>query len=308
MSAVAVLGVGRIGTALLARLVAAGHALTAFDVRPDRRSVVEGLGARWTPNVAEAVSIADFVFTVLPGSAELEHLALTSDGLLPYMQPGAVWIDLTSTSHEVSRRCAERATEYGIPSLGTPVGGGVDAVSKGEATLYAGGDSAVLHTAMPLLRAFARTVHHAGGHGSGHLAKLLINLLWFGQAGLVTEALLLAQRLNLAPERLQTMLHRSAADSSFIARDLPRLLAGDYLTDFGIDRCVEELEILEQAAAAVNTPHDLVSAVADLNRAALARFGSVDGELLAAAWLEEQAGTSLTNNSTPIFGDGHEIT
>ena len=295
MAAVAVIGVGRIGTALVPRLLGAGHDVTAYDVRPERRDAVEQLGARWAPDLAAAVSSAEVVFTALTGSAELEQLAVSSDDLLPRLRPAAVWVDLTSSSHEVSLRSAQRAAEHGVSYLGAPLGGGVDAVSAGSAVLYVGGDAAVLHTADPILRAFAGTVHHTGGPGSGHLAKLLINLLWFGQVGLVTEALLLAQRLGLAPGRLETLLHGSAADSAFVSRHLPRLLAGDYLADFGLDRCVEELDGVEHAAARVDLPHDLTTAVADLYRAALERFGAVDGELLAAAWLEERAGTRLAD-------------
>jgi 3-hydroxyisobutyrate dehydrogenase len=33
-------------------------------------------------------------------------------------------------------------------------------------------------------------ITHVGGHGTGYLTKLLVNLLWFGQAIATAEALL----------------------------------------------------------------------------------------------------------------------
>ena len=294
MATIAVIGVGRIGSALLPRLVAGGHAVTAVDIDPDRRSTVEQAGARWVTDVSDAVSSVDVVFTVLPGSPEIADLALMSDRFVPQMRQGATWIDLTSTSYPISVRCAERAAEHAVAHIGAPIGGGPQAVADGTATVFAGGREADVDSAMPLLATFATTVHRAGGPGHGNLAKLLVNLLWFGQVGLVTESLLLAQRMGLPPTLLQSMLADSAADSAFIQHHLPRLLAGDYLAKFGLDRCVEELEAVESTAAQAETPHDLISAVTALHRAALARYGAVDGEMLAAAWLEEQAGMRLS--------------
>nr|CEL18098.1 3-hydroxyisobutyrate dehydrogenase [Kibdelosporangium sp. MJ126-NF4]CTQ90673.1 3-hydroxyisobutyrate dehydrogenase(EC:1.1.1.31) [Kibdelosporangium sp. MJ126-NF4] len=156
-----------------------------------------------------------------------------------------------------------------------------------------GGDVDVLERTTPVLRSFAKTIHHVGDHGMGYLTKLLINLLWFGHATLTTEALLLAQRHGQAPHRMREVLLGSAGDSAFVTHHLPALLDGNYLNDFGLDRCVEELESIEHSADRAGTPHPLTSVVADLHRLALQHYGAVDGELMASAWLEEQAGARL---------------
>lgn len=163
----------------------------------------------------------------------------------------------------------------------------------GTVTLYVGGEVDVLERTVPVLRSFAGTIHHLGDHGTGYLTKLLVNLLWFGQAALTTEALLLAQRHGGSPQRMRDVLLGSAGDSAFVTRHLPALLEGDYLSDFSLDRCVEELAAIEHSADRAGTPHSLTSAVTDLHRAALHHFGAVDGELMASAWLEEQAGSRL---------------
>jgi 3-hydroxyisobutyrate dehydrogenase len=295
VAAIAVIGVGRIGAALLPRLLAAGHAVVAIDIDPDRQATVEQAGARWAATIVGAVDDVDVVFTVLPGTPEIADLALTADELVPRLRAGAVWIDLTSTSYPVSVRCAARAAEHAVAHVGAPIGGGPGAVADGSATVFAGGRSRDIDIALPFLTTFAQTVHRAGGPGHGNLAKLLVNLLWFGQVGLVAESFLLAQRLGLPPTLLQPMLADSAADSRFIESYLPRLLAGDYLPTFGLDRCVEELEAVESSAAEAGTPHGMISAVAALHRAALAHYGPVDGEMLAAAWLEGEAGSRLSD-------------
>jgi 3-hydroxyisobutyrate dehydrogenase len=284
MTSVAVVGAGRIGIPLITRLVAAGHDVVATDLL-DRRTAVEDAGARWSADL----SAAEVVLTVVSGTPELE--ALVQSEFLTELRPGALWIDLTSASPELGKAAAEAATAAGIPYLEAPLGGGIDGMRSGTLTLYAGGSADVLAAATPILRTFATTIHHTGDHGTGYLTKLLINLLWFGQASLTTEALLLAQHHGV--DAFHEILQGSAGDSAFAQRHLPALLAGNYLPDFGLDRCVEELNAVENAAPA-GFPHPITTAVADLHRAALDHFGPIDGELLGPAWLEEQAGSRLS--------------
>jgi 3-hydroxyisobutyrate dehydrogenase-like beta-hydroxyacid dehydrogenase len=299
VASVAVVGVGRIGAPLIARLVAAGHQVVGTDIRPERRHEVEAAGARWAPDLATAVAAADVVLTVMPGGPELEDLVLGPGQLVTRLAEGALWIDLTSASVELGQDCAQAAAARGIAHLEAPIGGGVDGMRDGTLTLYVGGEADVLAAAEPILRTFATTIHHAGGHGMGYLTKLSINLLWFGQAALTTEVMLLARKHGQSPRRLREILRGSAGDSAFAERHLPALLAGDYLADFGLDRCVEELDSVERTAARADVPHPVTAAVAALHRSALRRYGPVDGELMAAKWLEEQAGTRLQDPPAP---------
>ncbi|WP_257721493.1 NAD(P)-dependent oxidoreductase [Kibdelosporangium phytohabitans] len=292
------IGVGRMGLPMVARLVAAGHEVVATDIRSECRSTVEKAGARWASDASQVTRGSGVVLTVLPGSPELRELVLGSDSLVAAVDGGAVWVDLTSASFELGQECAREAGRRGVAYLDSPVGGGVPAMREGTVTLYVGGDVDVLESITPVLRAFAKTIHHLGDHGTGYLTKLLINLLWFGQATLTTEALLLAQRHGQPAHRMRDVLLGSAGDSAFVTHHLPALLAGDYLRDFGLDRCVEELESIEHSAGRAGTPHPLTSAVADVHRRALHHYGAVDGELMGPAWLEEQAGSRLRDDES----------
>ena len=133
----------------------------------------------------------------------------------------------------------------------------------------------------------------SGDHGAGHTAKLLVNLLWFGQAVATAEALLLARRAGIDTEVMVRTLESSPAATSFIRRDLDALLEGDYLESFGLDRCCEELRAVVALAAEHGVPFELSTEVANAYERALDRYGHVDGELLAVALLEERAGLNL---------------
>ena len=276
---VGVLGLGRMGSRVAAGLVAAG-----FEVRG------------WDPVVASSISLdevvasAEVLVTVLPGSAEVAAL----EGTLTGLSDGALWLDLTSSDPTVVEGIVERT---GVLALGAPMGGGPDAADARTLRFFAGGSAEALERALPLLQSLG-TVDHIGlAIGAGYTAKLLANLLWFGQVVAVTEALLLGQSLGLDPASLRATLASSAGGSAFLDDYAESLLVGDYLETFGIDRVVEELDILVRLAAERRVPFELSELVARTHREALRRYGAVSGELLAAKLLNECAGLEVRNRT-----------
>jgi 3-hydroxyisobutyrate dehydrogenase len=134
---------------------------------------------------------------------------------------------------------------------------------------------------------------HVGGHGTGYTAKLLVNLLWFGQAVATAEALLLGQRAGIDPAALRHALAGSAAASTFTRSDLGLVFRGDYLASFGLDRICEELDAVTTLAGEHQVPWELSEVVRRTYRRALDRFGPAEGELLAVGLLEDEAGDKL---------------
>jgi 3-hydroxyisobutyrate dehydrogenase len=134
---------------------------------------------------------------------------------------------------------------------------------------------------------------HVGGNGAGYTVKLLVNLLWFGQAVATGEALLLGHRAGIDLDMLRQALATSAASTAYIRDDLSALLDGDYLTSFGLDRCCEQLTAVTDLARELGVPSQLTQVVERTYQRALRRFGPVDGELMAVALLEEEAGLQL---------------
>lgn len=281
------------GTPLCGRFVTAGHAVTAFDLRPEREEAVRSLGADWASSVTAAAAGADVLVTVVPGPDEAE--AALRDAVFSVLASGAVWIDMTSNAPAVAEVLRERARAHGVDVLEAPVGGSPDDAEQGRLRLFVGGSPEVLDRYRPLLEAVTTSdrISHMGGPGTGYTTKLLINLLWFGQAAATAEALLLGRRAGIDLGVLRDTLADSAAGSDFIRRDLSALFAGNYLPSYGLDRIRDQLEVITGEARDLGTPHAIADTVLRLHRRALERFGPVNGELLAVALLEEVAGTLL---------------
>ncbi len=287
------LGLGRMGLPIARSLARSGFAVSVFDADAHRRAAAFPL--RVAGSAAELAGSVETLLTVLPGALELERVLL-DDGLIDELAPGALWLDLTSGDPIVARRIAERAAGRDVACVAAPMGGGPSAAESGRLRFFVGGGPAAVERARPVLTALGGddAIDHVGRDvGDGCTAKLLVNLLWFGQVVAVTEALLLGVSLGVPVRALRRSLAGGAAGSVFIDEYLDSLLAGDYLETFGIDRVVEELDILARLADRDGIPFELSRTVARLHREARERFGAIDGELLAAKLLEQRAGIEL---------------
>ncbi len=283
------LGVGRMGLPICANLVRAGYEVIAGDERAERERDVRAAGAAWAGETPLVAAAAEVLITMLPGPEEVRSAMALA---LPALAPQTTWIDMTSSSPGVSRELSERAGQRGIECLDAPVGGDVAAAAAGKLQLFVGGSAASVERQRALLQVLGE-VNHVGDQGAGHTTKLLVNLLWFGQAVACGEAFLLARRSGIDLETLRATLMRSAAASEFIRGDVDALLDGDYLASFGLHRCCEELDAVVALAGELGVPFALSETVARTYQHALERYGRVEGELLAIALFEEQAGVHL---------------
>jgi 3-hydroxyisobutyrate dehydrogenase len=300
MPEIGVVGLGRMGLPICANLVQAGYRVLAGDRRPEAARQAAGRGARWRPELARLAAEADVLVTVLPGPGEVRELMLGPGGAAAVLRRGATWIDMTSNSPAAVTEIRDALLGRGIQVLDAPAGGGVAAARQGTLQLLVGGEAEVIARHRDLLEVLGRPgrVHHVGGYGAGYTAKLLINLLWFGQSVATAEALLLGHASGLDLGTLREVLAGSAAGSEFIRHDLDALFAGDFMRTFKLDRCCQELQIVTGLARDHHLPFQVSESVADLYRQALGQYGPEDGELLAIALLEERAGLRLRTPGT----------
>lgn len=216
----ALLGLGKMGAAMGARLRAAGCPLTVWNRTAARAEPLAAAGARVAADPADAVRDADVVLLVLADGAASEA-ALAAAGAA--LRSGTLVVDLGTIGPEAARRSAARVAAAGGRYCDAPVLGSVPAVRAGTLTVLAGGDTADLARARVALDAFAARVVHAGGVGSGNVLKLAMNLLVGGLTELLAEATLLAERAGVDAATVRTAVEASVLRSPFLDYKGPQL-------------------------------------------------------------------------------------
>jgi 3-hydroxyisobutyrate dehydrogenase len=274
---VALVGVGTMGLRMGRRLVAAGHDVVACDLDPER---IAALGARRAGTPAEAVAEADVAITSLPSVAAVEEVVL---GLIAAARPGAVVLEMSTSSPSLARRLAGEAEPFGVHVLDAPVSGGPTGADAGTLTIMVGGPAEILDRQRALLGCLG-TVVHVGGHGAGQALKLCNNLLAGCAMAALAEACSLAVEEGLDPKVVYDAISVSTGDSRVMRNRFPlpgvdpKHPASDgYRPLFGLDLLVKDLVLARGLAREreVETPV-AEAALAAFRKAQHAGLGGLD--------------------------------
>jgi 3-hydroxyisobutyrate dehydrogenase len=277
-------------------LVSAGFAVSAFDVDAAALERVRAVGARAAADGLDCVRDAEVVITMLPAPPQVEQVLLGAGGVLAAMEPGALAIDMSTSSTAVGARVVEAALERGVEVLDAPVAGQSIGARAGTLAIYVGGPEEAFERARPLFDAVGdpERIFHLGGHGAGYTVKLLLNLLWFIESVAVGEVLSIGVRAGVSLDRLHGALVGSPANSVFLERDVRMVLDhGDYDEAFPMRLVTKDLGLAVDLARDVGVPVELSSLVEQIHRRARAAYGDDAGEISAVRLYEDLAGVSL---------------
>lgn len=223
------IGLGRMGSGMAGRLLAAGHDLVVANRTPERAAPLLARGARLTDTPAEAADGADAVLVMVSDDEASEQVWLGEAGILAGTpRPGAFAIECSTLSHGWVLDLAAAARAAGLRYLDAPVTGLPDAAAAGRLTLLVGAEPAELDAAGPLLAPLADRVLHFGAVGTGTAYKLIMNLMGAVQIAGAAEALALAERAGLDPALFVEALATGQAASPQVVRNARRMVAGDH--------------------------------------------------------------------------------
>lgn len=279
------------GGPMCRRLSSAGYAVSAFDINPDALAAAVAAGATAGDSAQAVAEGADILLTSLPRPDHVSAVMGGPQGALAAMQPGSVWVDLTTNRVELVEELAAQApTDVAV--VDCPVTGAVDGARAGKLTLFLGGDDTSIATVQPVLEHLGLVIP-CGPRGTGNVTKLVTNQLWFVHAAALAEGFALGMSNGVELETLWYAIKESVGDSFVARHDAPSIFAGHYDPSFSLDLCLKDLGLLAELGANVSTALPMTSqAHAQFQRAA-DRYGRDQGELHVARQIEEDAGLTM---------------
>ena len=276
---IAVVGVGLLGSAVASRLLAGGFAVKGYDSRADQLAGLARRGLEPAASLKEAVTGADAVFTILPSLDAVEATVLGSGGLLGTVAGSATIIQMSTISPTLTRRLGEAAASAGIGFLDTPMSGTSSMVERGDCTIFAGGDAALIERCRPVFAAIAKRTVHVGPIGSASLAKLATNLLVALNTAAVAEALVLGVKGGLAPQALLDILKDSAAASKMVDVRGPLMVEHRFEPQMKLELFLKDFRLILEEGQRLGVALPLTSLTQQICTAAVA--GGHGGEDLA---------------------------
>lgn len=254
---VVVLGLGRMGAGVAARLLAAGIDVSVWNRTPEKQEALLAAGAREF-HFARAESVRVYWLALPAGSATDEVLTR----LVPLLRDGDVVCNAANASWEDAGIDAQRVQPATYHDVG--ISGGVTGRDTGYA-LMVGGDGSSVQRLTPLWEALQGHYGsvHVGPVGAGHYAKMVHNAVEYGMLQAIGEGYELLARAPLAvdpPAAVGTWKTGSIVSGYLIDRLSEVVLSDPHLTGVGaqIDQTGEG-ERAHQLAGALGVADEVLA-------------------------------------------------
>jgi 3-hydroxyisobutyrate dehydrogenase-like beta-hydroxyacid dehydrogenase len=210
---IGVVGLGHMGRAFAANLVADGHQVSVYDRDKGRIAALLPTGIRGAERLADLAD-CQVVVTSLPDDDALAAVALGPEGLVGVLAPGAVHVSTSTVSPGVSRRVATEHTRHRQDYVAAPVLGNPDAARERKLFVLAGGPHPALEKVRPLLERLGQRVFVIGEDAAlANLVKLAANVLTATTLECMGEVLALLRKGGLDGHHAYEVLTNSLFDS-----------------------------------------------------------------------------------------------
>lgn len=242
---IAFLGTGLMGGPMARRLAQAGYRVRAWNRTVAKAVALEDDGVQACSSVAEAVSGAGFIVSMLEDGAVVGELIGIAEAQIA---KGALWVDMSSTERGEALAFHARLAASGVRFVDAPVSGGVAGAQAGTLAIMAGGEAADFAQVQPLLQVLGRPVH-VGQAGSGQVAKLCNQLIVGATLDIVAEALLLAQAAGADPAAVRAAIRGGFAESRILEVHGQRMLDRNFMPGGQVKSQLKDLRNVLVAAA-----------------------------------------------------------
>jgi len=207
------IGLGVQGAPLAQNIVAAGYALTVYDVRAEQMQALVRSGATAAVSPAEVAAASDLVIVCVLDDAQVMDVLNGSVGLLTKAAPGMIVAVHSTILPETMTRAAELASARGVHFVDAPVSGSVKGAVEKTMSYMVGGPAEAVNACLPVFRVSGNRVTLTGGVGTATVAKIAHQLVCCVNMMAVAEGLRLGAAAGVSREVLLEAFHGGFAQS-----------------------------------------------------------------------------------------------
>jgi 3-hydroxyisobutyrate dehydrogenase len=266
-------GLGKMGGALARRLLQ-HHGLRAYDLRPSVVQEFAAAGAVPAQDLRALADHCDLVMTCLPTSSQVREVIFGADGLAAHLKPGSIIADMTTGDPTATRAMAAELKARNIHLVDAPVSGGPHGAAAGTIAIMVGAPDALFARLKPILATISPNIFHTGDVGTGHLMKLVNNVIGAGVRAITFEAIAMGIKNGLSLQTCAEVLHKGSARSYTTEVTLPRFLDGSFANNFMIGLMLKDVKLATQMGIESAAPMPLAGLVREIYQAATNEHGA----------------------------------
>ena len=190
-----------------------------------------------------------------------------------YFVPGKIWIDHSTTDFNQTKEQTKALLEKECYLLESPITGGLEALKKGQMTVFVAGNKKAFDHVYDLLNVSYSTVLHTGDAGTALIPKVISNMLCAMVTIAAGESLVICKRAGMDVKHAYDLIRASAGNSFAWETAIPMIGQGDYGTAFTLDLFCKDNQLLQDIARQYGVPIELMGHVQQMYNRALSMYG-----------------------------------
>lgn len=247
------IGIGLLGSAIASRLLASGYRIHGYDTNQDQVKGFAKIGGVPCESAREVVGQCGILILSLPTSEVVRTLI---EELRGTTVEGRMIIDTTTGDPSDMISFDSELKNRGASYVEATVAGSSSQVTRGEVSLFLGGESSTLDLLKPLFSAMSSKYFHLGPVGAASRFKLVHNLVLGLHRAVLAEGLVFAEELGFDQERTLNILKQSPAASGVMQTKGRRMVEGDYEPQARLSQHLKDVRLIlsEVTETSMNAP------------------------------------------------------
>jgi len=261
-----------------------GNSAQVCVIDPDSVSVAAAIGKGATAGASfDDMANKDIVFSTLPNDQALMSVVSgtpNKKGLVDVLAKGAIFVDMSTVSPDVSSKVAKILEKAEISYLRAPLSGSTVMAENATLTILASGDESAWQTVLPYLEMMSKRQFYLGAGDEARYMKLVINTLVGGLPALLAEALSLGESGGLTRASMMEVIGESAVASPLLAYKTQTVVEDLFSPAFTVLQMIKDFTLISDAARSNGVPLLTTGLILEQYRAA-ANAGLKDADFSA---------------------------
>jgi len=245
------IGLGIMGKPMAKNLLKAGYSLVVYDINASAVEELVKAGAQEAKSPKEVARRTEIIITMLPNSPHVKEVVCGKDGILEGAKEGSILVDMSSIAPKVSQELFDICKEKGVVMLDAPVSGGEPKAISATLSIMVGGPEDAFESVEDILHKMGTSVVLVGEIGSGNVTKLANQMIVALNIAAMSEALVLAAKAGVDPEKVYQAIRGGLAGSTVLDAKAPMVMQRNFNPGFRIELHIKDL------LNALDTAHDI---------------------------------------------------
>ena len=247
------IGAGNMGLPMIKNLMKKGFQLKVYDINPKITKRLDKDNIK-TVNNLRAVANNKFIISILPDTQNVESVFNTASGIISYLKPGTIVIDMSTISSSSAIEIGKVLQKQQIEFLDAPVSGGVKGALNANLSIMVGGKKDTYKKSLGILNSLGENVIYAGKLGMGQVFKMCNQIMVGSHIQSMCEAFALCKSKGGDLKLLKETLIGGSANSWMLENLGNDVINKNEHAGFRIDLQLKDLKLASEAAFESGVP------------------------------------------------------